>query len=90
MGVGGSSRGPWGHQVSLLVPSPGSELISWWSEAVPGAPGGTRLLCLFLHLSQSSSRVWARPLFVFLFFFGVFFVFFFPAFDAGPSEPVPE
>ena len=54
--VGGSSRGPWEHQVSLLVASPFSELISRWSEAAPGAPCGTRFLCLFLHVFQSSSH----------------------------------
>ena len=56
MVVGGSSRGPWGHQVSLLVPSRVSELFSRWSEAVPEARGGTRFLYLFLHLFQSSSH----------------------------------
>ena len=54
--VGGSSRGPRGFLVSLLVPSPVSEVISRWLEAVPGAPGGSWFLCSFLHLFRRSSQ----------------------------------
>ena len=33
-----------------------SEVISWWLEAVPGAPGGSWFLCSFLHLFRRSSQ----------------------------------
>ena len=56
MVVGGSSRGLRGFLVSLLVPSPVSEAFSRWLEAVPGAPGGSRFLCSFLHLFRRSSQ----------------------------------
>ena len=66
MVVGGSSRGPRGFLVSLLVPSPVSEAFSRWLEAVPGAPGGSRFLCSFLHLfrrySQGGWRQFQGPL----------------------------
>ena len=60
--AGGSSWGPWGVQVSLLVPSPVSEVFSRWLEAVPKAPGGSRFLCSFLHLFRRSSQVGWRQL----------------------------